>query len=159
MDVTNGMGEDDVDEETYGENIDGDVEIELEEEDGQSLESDEEEIFGEDEVDAGRGSDLPTREPFSSGGSGEMHAAATELLQILFELCIAFMTEEFRDGQPSSSILVYYSGVLALQGTGEIFRTAKLFTPILSQLIYIQRLLFLEYALPYEAYPHIGLEE
>jgi hypothetical protein len=53
---------------------------------------------------------------------------------------------------------VYYSGILALQGTGETFRTAKLYTPILSQLIYIQRLLFLEYALPYEAYPRIGLE-
>ncbi|KAF1357150.1 hypothetical protein EJ07DRAFT_129553, partial [Lizonia empirigonia] len=69
------------------------------------------------------------------------------------------MTEEFKDGQPSSSTLVFYSGVLALQGTGETFRTAKSFTPILSQLIYVQRLLFLEYALPYRAYPHIGLEQ
>jgi hypothetical protein len=68
------------------------------------------------------------------------------------------MTEEFRDGQPRSSTLVYYSGVLGLQDTGETFRTAKLFTPILSQLIYIQRLLFLEYALPYEEYLRIGLE-
>jgi hypothetical protein len=68
------------------------------------------------------------------------------------------MTEEFRDGQPSSSTLAYYSGVLGLQGTGETIRTAKLNIPILSQLIHIQRLLFLEYALPYEAYPRIGLE-
>jgi hypothetical protein len=69
------------------------------------------------------------------------------------------MTEEFRDRQPSSSTLVYYSGVLRLQGTRETFRTAKLFTPILLQLIYIQRLLFLEYALPYEAYLRIGVEQ
>ena len=75
-----------------------------------------------------------------------------------FELCVAFMTEEFRDGQPGSSTLVYYSGVLALQGNRETFQTAKSFTPILSQLIYIQRLLFLKYALPYKAYPLIGLE-
>ncbi|PVI03315.1 hypothetical protein DM02DRAFT_588188 [Periconia macrospinosa] len=67
------------------------------------------------------------------------------------------MTEEFQDGQPNSSMLVYYSGVLALQGNGESFRSAKLYTPLLSQLIYIQRLLFLEYALPYRAYPKIGL--
>lgn len=66
------------------------------------------------------------------------------------------MTEEFKDGQPNSSKLVFYSGILALQGTGETFRTAKFFTPILSQLIYVQRLLFLE---PYRAYPHIGLEQ
>jgi hypothetical protein len=44
-----------------------------------------------------------------------------DLLQLLFELCIAFITEEFRDGQPSSSTLVYYSGVLGLQGTRETF--------------------------------------
>ena len=54
---------------------------------------------------------------------------------------------------------MYYSGVLALQGAEETFWTAKLFTPILSQLIYIQRLLVLEYALPYKAYPHIHLEQ
>jgi hypothetical protein len=69
------------------------------------------------------------------------------------------MTDEFRDGQPSSSLLVYYSNVLALQGVGESFRLAKLFTPILLQLIYIQQLLFLEYALPLEAYPHVDLEQ
>ncbi|KAI1525960.1 hypothetical protein PtrSN002B_011687, partial [Pyrenophora tritici-repentis] len=100
-----------------------------------------------------------SHQPTPSDRSSEIPAAADDLLQLLFELCIAFMTEEFRDGQPSSSTLVYYSGVLGLQGTGETFRTAKLFTPILSQLIYIQRLLFLEYALPYEAYVRIGLEQ
>jgi hypothetical protein len=80
--------------------------------------------------------------------SSEMHAAAAKLLQFLFKLCIAIIIKRFRDGYPSSSTLVYYSGGFLLQGTGETFRTAKLFTPILSQLIYIQRLLFLEHALP-----------
>ncbi|KAL5371137.1 hypothetical protein DPSP01_014468 [Paraphaeosphaeria sporulosa] len=112
------------------------------------FESDAEEISEEDETDDDSGTESSSREPTSSNRSSEMHAAAAELLQLLFELCIAFMTEEFRDGQPGSSVLVYYSGILALQGNGETFRTAKLFTPILSQLIYIQRLLFLEYALP-----------
>ena len=118
-------------------------------------------ILGEDEdalqSDSSTASSL--REPVLSDKAGGIHAAAAELLELLFELCITFMTEEFKDGQPSSSTLVFYSGVLALQGTGETFRTAKSFTPILSQLIYVQRLLFLEYALPYRAYPHIGLEQ
>ncbi|PVH90916.1 hypothetical protein DM02DRAFT_708411 [Periconia macrospinosa] len=61
-----------------------------------------------------------------------------KLLQLLFKSCIAFMTEEFGGGQPSSSTLVYYSGILALHGNRETGRTAKLFTLILSQLIYIQ---------------------
>ncbi|KAK7177968.1 hypothetical protein PSPO01_15980 [Paraphaeosphaeria sporulosa] len=129
------------------------------EEDEDDFESDAEEISEEDETDDDSGTESSSREPTSSNRSSERHAAAAELLQLLFELCIAFMTEEFRDGQPGSSVLVYYSGILALQGNGETFRTAKLFTPILSQLIYIQRLLFLEYALPYAAYPRVGLEQ
>jgi hypothetical protein len=50
-----------------------------------------------------------------------MYTAAAELLQLMFELCIAFMTEEFKDRQPSTSMLVYYSGILALQGDRESF--------------------------------------
>ncbi|KAH7074967.1 hypothetical protein BKA63DRAFT_444495, partial [Paraphoma chrysanthemicola] len=88
------------------------------EEDEQDFESDAEEILQEDEVDDYSGADTSSREPTSSDRSSEIQAVTAELLQLLFELCIAFMTEEFRDGQPSSSTLVYYSGVLALQGTG-----------------------------------------
>ncbi|KAL5434706.1 hypothetical protein PMIN06_011321 [Paraphaeosphaeria minitans] len=121
------------------------------------LDLDAEEITDSDADLDGRtdsSSDVPTMGKMSE----EILDAAAELLQLLFELCITFMTEEFRDGQASSSTLVYYSGVLALRGTGETFRSAKLFTPILSSLIYIQRLLFPEYALPYKAYSRIGLE-
>jgi hypothetical protein len=35
-----------------------------------------------------------------------------ELLELVFQLSITFSTEEFVDGQPSSSLLVYFSGVL-----------------------------------------------
>jgi hypothetical protein len=63
-------------------------------------------------VDGYSGTDPSSREPASSDRSSEIYAAAAELLELLFELCIAFMTEEFRDGQPSSSTLVYYSGIL-----------------------------------------------
>lgn len=84
------------------------------------------------------------REPVLSGKASGIHAAAAELLELIFELCITIMTEEFRDGhgQPSSSTLVFYSGVLALQGTGETFRTAKSLT-----LFYDQIYLYL-FALP-----------
>jgi hypothetical protein len=35
--------------------------------------------------------------PTLSNRSSEIYTAAAELLQLLFKLCIAFMTEEFRD--------------------------------------------------------------
>lgn len=134
---------------------------ETDQDEEQDVGSDAADISGEDEdalqSDSSTASSL--REPVLSDKASAIHAAAAKLLELLFELCITFMTEEFKDGQPSSSTLVFYSGVLALQGAGETFRTAKSFTPILSQLVYVQRLLFLEYALPYRAYPHIGLEQ
>lgn len=86
----------------------------------QNVGSDTVEILGEDEdaPQSDSSTDLPLREPVLSDKYNEMHAAAAELLELLFELCITFMTEEFKDGQPSLSTLVYYtgSGVLALQG-------------------------------------------
>jgi hypothetical protein len=60
----------------------------------------------------------------------------------MFELSIHFASEEFEDGQPRSSLLVYFSGVLTR----------------LSGLIYVLRLLFLEYALPYRKYTYLEID-
>ena len=67
-----------------------------------------------------------------------------------------FSTEDLIEGQPSSSLLVYYSGILGFSSDGANF-LAKRYTPYLSGLVYIQRLLFLEHALPYRAYPFLGI--
>jgi hypothetical protein len=77
------------------------------------------------------------------------------LIEILFNFCVLLIIQEFTDGNPQSSVLVYFSGVLGISSSGAHFLSAKLFTPYLSALIYIQRLLFLEYALPYREYPHL----
>jgi hypothetical protein len=66
-------------------------------------------------------------------------------------------TEEFIDSQPSSSLLVYFSGILGFTADARGFLPAKKFTSHLSALIYIQRLLFLEYALPLRPYPYLGM--
>uniref|UniRef100_A0A093USS0 Putative glucuronosyltransferase sqv-8 n=1 Tax=Talaromyces marneffei PM1 TaxID=1077442 RepID=A0A093USS0_TALMA len=63
---------------------------------------------------------------------------------------------EFTDRQPLSSLLVYFSRILGFSPDAQSFQPAKSFTPHLSTLIYIQQLLFLEYALPYCDYPMIG---
>ncbi|KAH8749809.1 hypothetical protein BGZ57DRAFT_1019545 [Hyaloscypha finlandica] len=67
------------------------------------------------------------------------------------------LLELFVDGQPSSSLLVYFSGILGFSMDARSFLPAKRYTPCLSGLIYIQRLLFLEYALPYRAYHYLGI--
>jgi hypothetical protein len=80
-----------------------------------------------------------------------------ELLELIFQLSITFSTEEFIDGQPSSSLLAYSSDVLGFSPDSRNFLPAKRFTPCLSGLVYIQRLLFLEHALPFCAYLYLGI--
>ncbi|KAH7010838.1 uncharacterized protein B0I36DRAFT_225623, partial [Microdochium trichocladiopsis] len=63
--------------------------------------------------------------------------ALSQLLELLFKLCITFYTEDFADGHPSSTYLVYFSGILGINPDGRGFRTARLYTPSLSALIYL----------------------
>uniref|UniRef100_A0A4E9EH69 Uncharacterized protein n=1 Tax=Gibberella zeae TaxID=5518 RepID=A0A4E9EH69_GIBZA len=65
--------------------------------------------------------------------------SAKEFLELLFELSLSITMESFVDGQPGSALL----RVL----------------PNLSGLIWVQRLLFREYALPLHSYPTIGIQQ
>ncbi|QGA21644.1 hypothetical protein EYB26_009355 [Talaromyces marneffei] len=105
--------------------------------------------------------DLDDKARNGAGAAESTDHLSTDLLpppslEKLFQLNIIFLIEEFTDGQPSSSLLVYFSGILGFSPDAQSFQPAKSFTPHLSTLIYIQRLLFLEYALPYRDYPTIG---
>jgi hypothetical protein len=80
--------------------------------------------------------------------------AVTEILELIFRLNIAPITDRFSHGQPNTSLLVYFSGVLGFSPDGQGFQPAKNFTP---RLIYMQRLLVLEYTLPFRAYHHLGI--
>jgi hypothetical protein len=60
--------------------------------------------------------------------------------------------QEFLDGDAGSTLLVYFSGVLGFSSDHQHFMLARQFCPSLSGLIYVQRLLFLEYALPLFGY-------
>ncbi|QGA19823.1 hypothetical protein EYB26_007518 [Talaromyces marneffei] len=105
--------------------------------------------------------DLDNEAREGAGAAESTNHLSTDLLpppglEKLFQLNIIFLTDEFTDGQPSSSLLVYFSGILGFSPDTQSFQPAKSFTPHLSALIYIQRLLFLEYALPYRDYPTIG---
>ena len=76
------------------------------------------------------GDDSDEEEPEEEESEEDVNCASAdtpsaELLELLFLLCIGFMTEEFIDGQPSSNLLVYYSGVLGFGRDGETFKNAK----------------------------------
>ncbi|KAH8799328.1 hypothetical protein F5884DRAFT_811482 [Xylogone sp. PMI_703] len=59
----------------------------------------------------------------------ESNVAIEELLELLFQLCITFGTEEFVDGRPSSTLLVYFSGILGFSADTQSFVSARKYTP------------------------------
>jgi hypothetical protein len=83
--------------------------------------------------------------------------ARDRISELIFRFRVFSAAEEFTDGQTHSSLLVYYAGILGLSADGRTFWRAKDYTPKLSGLIYIQRLLFLEAALPRKAYENITI--
>jgi hypothetical protein len=88
----------------------------------------------------------------------EQGVPLTTLAELVFGLSLALCTERLTDGQPSSTVLVYFSGILAFSEVTNSFLNARAYTPYLSGLIYIQRLLFLERALPLRPYDFLRIE-
>ncbi|CAK7275628.1 hypothetical protein SEPCBS57363_006807, partial [Sporothrix epigloea] len=115
-------------------------------------ERDEEETLRLDDQDE---SELST----SLSLSDEVQQAADEVLELLFHLSMTISTETLIDGQPNSTILVYFSGILGFTAGGQGFALARNYTTTLSALIYVQRLLLLEWTLPVRPYPYLGRPE
>ncbi|PNP54422.1 hypothetical protein FNYG_15625 [Fusarium nygamai] len=111
-----------------------------------------------EEEDHGRNEDQSRKtKAMRSSGCEEVPPWAEEVLELLFGLIMAFCTEEVMDGRPDSTLLVYFSGVLGFSADLTGFLPARSYTSNLAALIYIQRLLFLEYALPAQGYPRLGI--
>ncbi|KAK5202629.1 hypothetical protein LTR41_011624 [Exophiala xenobiotica] len=86
------------------------------------------------------------------------HNTGSDIIsELIFKLSILFCRDEFTDGQPSFSALVYISGILAITTDGAGFQTPRLYTPTISALIHLQLLLFLEESLPYRQYLHLRI--
>ncbi|KAK7592043.1 hypothetical protein V3481_006678 [Fusarium oxysporum f. sp. vasinfectum] len=111
-----------------------------------------------EEEDHGRNEDQSRKnKAMRSSGGEEVPPLAEEVLELLFGLIMAFCTEEVIDSRPDSTLLVYFSGVLGFSADITGFLPARSYTSNLAALIYIQRLLFLEYALPAQGYPCLGI--
>lgn len=97
------------------------------------------------------------REDNSNGRYVGNDPQVAEVLELLFGLIMNFCMEEVTNGRPASTLLVYFSGVLGFSTDCSTFLLARSYTSNLAGLIYIQRLLFLEYSLPARAYPILGI--
>ncbi|EXK26248.1 hypothetical protein FOMG_17150 [Fusarium oxysporum f. sp. melonis 26406] len=143
------------DGETDDENVEAwELDDDEDDEDGESDYDDSGHYNGFDEYAAG------TRQDISSGISGDSAASAfDQFLELLFQLCVTLSTESYLDGQPSSTLLIYFSGILGFSSDCQRFQLARQYCSKLSAMIYIQRILFLERALPLREYKSIGIPQ
>jgi hypothetical protein len=74
------------------------------------------------------------------------------ILETIFRLLVLFWTDTSIDGDPGDKAVVHFSGVLGIHPYKLTLRTAYDYTPYLSALIWVGRLVTLEYALPSRAY-------
>ncbi|KAF4442000.1 hypothetical protein F53441_11845 [Fusarium austroafricanum] len=82
-----------------------------------------------------------TQQNLFAGESGDSTASASgQFLELLFQLCVMLSTESYVDGQPSSTLLIYFSGILGFSADCQRFQLARQYCSKLSAIIYIQQL-------------------
>lgn len=86
-----------------------------------------------------------------------LEMASIDFLELLFKLSVTICKQEVRGGQPGSTVLLYFSGIFGFSSDCQQFKLARDFCPSLSGLIYVQRLLFLESALPLSMYSSLDI--
>ncbi|PVH69601.1 hypothetical protein DL98DRAFT_624055 [Cadophora sp. DSE1049] len=84
-------------------------------------------------------------------------SAFAALAENLFQLFAMFWTDISKDGKMETCALVHFTGVLGIHPRELAYQTAYGFTPTLSAMAWIGRLILLEYALPLEAYSHLKI--
>lgn len=82
-----------------------------------------------------------------------------KLADLVGTLSIQLCKENFVDGRSSSTILIYFSGVLGFSADPSTFERPRNYTSKLSALIYCARLCFLDSVLPRFAHDYVGWEK
>ena len=77
---------------------------------------------------------------------------SSRLLKTIFRLLVLFWTDTSIDGDPGAKAVIHFSGVLVIHPYKLTLRTAYDYTPYLSAMIWVERLVILEYAPPSRAY-------
>jgi hypothetical protein len=88
----------------------------------------------------------------AEAASATVLSPPSALRESLFQLLVMFWTDISADGVVEGKATINFSGVLGIHPYELAFRTAYDFTPYLSALIWVGRLIILEYALPLQAY-------
>jgi hypothetical protein len=70
----------------------------------------------------------------------------------VFQLLVMFWTDLSADGVLEGKAIIHFSGVLGIHSYKLAYRTASDYTLYLSALLWVGRLVILEYALPLRAY-------
>ncbi len=83
-------------------------------------------------------------------------AAEKRLAEAVGKLSLFLCKEQYVDSRSSSTLLVYFSGVLGFSASESNFERPRNYTPKLSGLIYCMRLCMLEATLPRFAHPTNG---
>jgi hypothetical protein len=93
------------------------------------------------------------------GHSHQPDASATmaeKMADIIGKLSFYMCCEEFIDGQSSTTMLVYFCGVLGISSDGLTFDRLRNYTPKLSAMIHSARLICLKAILPRHPHVHIN---
>lgn len=132
-------------EEDEGEaiSIEDDIEQDIEEDIEQDSDEDSDEDSGEDVDSTGDEVEEMVDDNSDKEGSGGAYETcendtngSNELQELLFGLSLALCTECPIDGQPSSMILVYFSGILGFSTSSKTFLPARSYTSHLSGLLH-----------------------
>jgi hypothetical protein len=79
------------------------------------------------------------------------------LLETVFQLLVMFWTDLATDGLLEGKAIIHFSGVLGIHPSELAYCTAYNYTLYLAALIWIGRLVILEYALPLQAYNTLNI--
>ncbi|KAK1838000.1 hypothetical protein CCHR01_19380 [Colletotrichum chrysophilum] len=93
-------------------------------------------------------------EDFDLSPAGGYFSSALEDLTL--RLLYFLVTEDFKDGQSKSTLLVYFGGVLGLTSDGSGFQRPGNYTVSLSAFIYCARLVVVEVLLPRTSYDYVS---
>jgi len=102
--------------------------------------------------------DIPRR--ISSADPGIMNSIkGSPIIEKMFAVTISFIRENFMQGDGRDTPLLYFSAVLGIDLRGKKLRPSYNYTPCLAGIIWIARLITLEYALPKVAYEYEHLPD
>jgi len=90
--------------------------------------------------------------------TGAVHELSLDAIcENLFQLLVMFWTDILKDGKMDQNAIMHFSSVLGIHPTELCFRKPYDYTPYLSALIWVGRLIILEYALPLVLYNHLQI--